>query len=142
MCEEIRRKAYKRLLPEELQEAIQLRSEGVPISSLAQRYSISERQLHRVLKQEANKVAQPLPTEVEPQHQKHVQGVLQEHHSAWLFEELVNDSKVTLESLAEGLKLYFGLDVSQSTIWRHIKMGGLEAHGFPGYTKKTEEEQA
>ena len=46
MCEEIKRKQYKRLKPEELEEAIRLRADGVPIANLAQRFSISERQLH------------------------------------------------------------------------------------------------
>ncbi|OHT13223.1 hypothetical protein TRFO_16656 [Tritrichomonas foetus] len=148
MCEEIRRKAYKRLRPEELAEAIRLRAEGVPISNLAQKFTISERQLHRILKQESTKLSQQMnPSEIEPQThlqptQRHIQSVIQEHHSAWIFEELLNDPHVTLESLAVGLQLYFGLEVSQSTIWRHIRCGGLESHGFPGYTKSTEDNQS
>lgn len=142
MCEEIKRKAYKRLSHEELDEAIRLRSEGIPISNLAQRFSISERQLHRILKQESNKMSQTLnPVDIEPnqdQHepkQSHIQSVIQEHHSAWIYEELLYDPHVTLDSLVYGLQKCFGLEVSQSTIWRHIRKGGLEAQGFPGYTK-------
>lgn len=147
MCEEIKRKQYKRLKPEELEEAIRLRADGVPISNLAQRFSISERQLHRILKQESTKMNQSLnPAEMEPNQevpttkQRHVQSVIQEHHSAWIYEELLNDPHVTLDSLAAGLQSYFNLEVSQSTIWRHIRCGGLEAHGFPGHTKNTDEQ--
>lgn len=149
MCEEIKRKQYKRLKPEELEEAIRLRADGVPIANLAQRFSISERQLHRILKQESTKMSQSLnPAEIEPNQevqapkQNHIQSVIQEHHSAWIYEELLNDPHVTLESLVAGLQTYFGLEVSSSTIWRHIRRGGLESHGFPGHTKTTDDQIA
>jgi AraC-like DNA-binding protein len=134
--EELRRKPYKRLSREELVEAARLHGEGAPVSLLAQQFQISERQLHRVLKNQAN--ASILPPDVRdaaPARARRVQPFLQEFHSAWIYEELLSDPHITLDHIASGLRSYFNLDVSNSTIWRHIRGGTLEHHGFPGYTR-------
>ena len=138
MCE-INRKAYRRLTPEEVQQVLQIRSEGVPVSAIAQQFDISDRQIHRILNQRTRSEGGET---VEPsgKHTKGQQCHLREQHSAWIYEELLNDPSITLESLAMGLKMYFNIDVSLSTIWRHIRCGGLEAQGFPGYTKTTEDQ--
>lgn len=134
--QELKRKPYKRLKREEIMEAARLRTEGVSVSTLAHQFGVSERQLHRILKNQASQ--QPITDAalMPGTKQKHIQSVLQENHSAWIYEELQADPHVTLEHLAAGLLAYFGISVSQSTIWRHIRKGGLEEHGFPGHTKE------
>jgi hypothetical protein len=131
----VKRKPYKRMSPDEVLAASRAHAEGLPVSTLAQQFQISERQLHRLLKNQSN--APDLPPEAPPRPRR-VPAFIQEFHSAWLFEELVLDNRVTLDYLADGLKGYFNLDVSTSTIWRHIRGGTLEAHGFPGFTKEGE----
>lgn len=138
--QELRRKPYKRLTQEDIQEAVHLRANGVAVSCIATQLQVSERQLHRVLKNQANAVMGEPTGIIMPPKSKHVHGVIQENHSAWIFEELHVDPHITLESLANGLLIYFGLTVSPSTIWRHIRGGGLEEHGFPGFTKIAEEQ--
>jgi hypothetical protein len=137
--DELKRKPYKRLSPDELMAATRSHLEGIPVSTLAQQFQISERQLHRLLKNQstASNLSLEIP-EASPR-SRHVQPFIQEFHSAWLFEELVNDPRVTLDHLAAGLNGYFNLDVSTSTIWRHIRGGGLEGHGFPGFTRSSED---
>ena len=137
--QELRRKPYKRLKPEEIMEASRLRSEGVSVSALAHQFGVSERQLHRILKNQTTQPAIMDQALLQPK-PKHAQSVLQEHHSAWIFEELHADPHVTLEHIASGLAAYFGITVSPSTIWRHIRKGGLEDHGFPGFTKEQPDE--
>jgi hypothetical protein len=126
--EELRRKPYKRLSHEELLEATRMHQQGTATSVIAQQFQISERQLHRVLKNQ--------PTEPSPPRPRHVQPFIQEFHSAWIFEELLHDPHLGLDYIADGLRTYFNLDVSTSTIWRHIRGGALEAHGFPGFTRQ------
>ena len=132
---EIQRKAYKRLTQEEQSEVLRLHSEGIAVSALAQHFSISERQLHRIIKLSQNNDSQI------PKNTKKPQTVLKDHHSAWIYEELLVDPNVTLSYLVFGLECFFGLKVSQSTLWRHIHGGALEAHGFPGFTKQSTGEQ-
>jgi transposase len=129
----LKRKPYKRMTPEEVQAAARAHAEGLPVATLASQFQVSERQLHRILKNQANPA--DLPPDV-PAKPRHIPAYIQEFHSAWLYEELILDSRVTLDYLAEGLKGYFNLDVSTSTVWRHIRGGSLEAHGFPGFTKE------
>ena len=135
--QELHRKQYKRLKPDEIAEAARLRAEGIAVAALAQQFEISERQLHRVLK---NQMAGPPIGNPFIQKGKHGQSSLQEHHSAWINEELLSDPHVTLDYLASGLAAYFGVNVSTSTIWRHIKGGGMEAQGFPGHTRPVDEQ--
>jgi hypothetical protein len=127
--EELRRKPYKRLSHDELVEAIHLHEQGTATAVIAQQFQISERQLHRLLKNQ--------PTETPPPRTRHVQPFIQEFHSAWIFEELLQDPHSSLDHIAAGLRTYFNLDVSTSTIWRHIRGGALEAHGFPGFTRQS-----
>jgi hypothetical protein len=129
--EELRRKPYKRLSHEELVEATRLHEQGMATSVIAQQFEISDRQLHRLLKNQ--------PTDPPLPRARHVQPFIQEFHSAWLFEELLHDPHVSLDHLAAGLRAYFSLDVSTSTIWRHIRGGALEGHGFPGFTRPSSE---
>jgi hypothetical protein len=89
--------------------------------------------LHRLLKTP--------PKELTPLRCRHIQPFIQEFHSAWIFEELLKDPHFSLEQIASGLKAYFGLDVSCSTIWRHIRGGALESHGFPGFTRPPSDHQ-
>jgi hypothetical protein len=89
--------------------------------------------LHRVLKNQPKETTSP--------RNRHVQPFIQEFHSAWIYEELLNDPHLSLEHIASGLHAYFNLDVSCSTIWRHIRGGALEAHGFPGFTRAQAEGQ-
>jgi hypothetical protein len=134
--EEIHRKTYKRLSRDELLEITKLHGEGSPVSSLAQQFQISERQLHRILKNQANSGRlPPVLTDPAAPRNRHTQPSLQEFHSAWIYEELLADPHVTLDHIGAGLRSYFNLDVSNSTIWRHIRGGTLENHGFPGHTR-------
>lgn len=126
----LHRKPYKRLSKDEIVNIIRLRNDGLSVSSLAVQFNISERQIHRILKQEPKNDS----SEEQPKHAANTQ-ILQNHHSAWLFEELNNDPHITLESLATGLHNYFDIDVSTSTIWRHIRNGGMKAHGFEGFAR-------
>jgi hypothetical protein len=89
--------------------------------------------LHRVLKSQ--------PKEPVSVRGRHIQPFIQEFHSAWIFEELHNDPHLGLDHIASGLRTYFNLDVSCSTIWRHIRGGALEAHGFPGFTRPPNDHQ-
>jgi hypothetical protein len=130
---ELRRKPYKRLSPDELAEVTRLHEAGTSTSALAQQFQMSERQLHRVLKNQ--------PKEAASARSRHLQPFIQEFHSAWIYEELRNDPHLSLDHVASGLRAYFNLDVSCSTIWRHIRGGALEAHGFPGFTRPPNERQ-
>jgi hypothetical protein len=125
--EELRRKAYKRLSSEELIEVTRLHNDGAPTVTLAQQFQVSERQLHRILKNP--------PKELTPLRSRHAQPFIQAFHSAWIYEELIQDPHFSLDQIASGLRVYFGLNVSCSTIWRHIRGGALESHGFPGFTR-------
>jgi hypothetical protein len=133
MEEALWRKPYKRLSRDELLEIVRLHGEGIPVSFLAVQFQSSERQLHRIVKdQAAGPVAQ---TDTDERCNRRMQPFLQEFHSAWIYEELVANPHISMDLIADGLRTYFNIDVSNSTIWRHIKGGTLERHGFPGYTR-------
>jgi hypothetical protein len=125
--ETLHRKAYKRLTPDEIAEIAARHSDGTPLSALAQEFHVSERQLHRILKQQ--------PRDPTAQRSRHIQPFIQDFHSAWIYEELKTDPHSSLDHIASGLRTYFDLNVSCSTVWRHIRGGTLEAHGFAGYTR-------
>jgi hypothetical protein len=126
--EKLNRKPYKRLTPDELSEICRLYKNGTPLPNLAQRFGISERQLHRVIK--------PHPEEQTTQRSGRLLPFIQEFHSAWIYEELLDNPHYSLDHIASGLRTYFDLNVSCSTVWRHIRGGTLEAHGFSGYTRR------
>lgn len=131
LMDPLHRKPYKRLQKDEIIDIIRLRNEGLSVSSLAIQFNISERQIHRVLKQDPKTDANE---ENQPKHTASP-SLLQNHHSAWLYEELLSDPHITLDSLSNGLYNYFNLEVSPSTVWRHIRNGGMKAHGFDGLSK-------
>jgi transposase len=135
----LERKPYKRLSREEFSEVLRLRKDGIAVSALADQFQISERQLHRLLKSQIEGSPLLSPSQGSAARARQLQGSIQQFHSAWIYEELITNPRVPLDNLVEGLKAYFGLEVSTSTVWRHIRGGGLENQGFPGFTRMNED---
>ena len=122
--DELHRKPYNHVTPEQIEEMRTKKDAGISINELATEYNLSSRQIHRLLTN---------TTPITPKKKKESQ--LKLVHSAYIFEELLLNPATSNSALAAGLEQYFGLKVSTATIWRHIRSGAMEAHGFPGHTR-------
>ena len=125
---QLKRKDYKRLSQTEIDEVLILRQNGSSVSSIANKFNSSERQIHRIVKAAATGQLNRKENSNKNEDilQKLNQSVLQEHHFAWISEELKSDPGITLECISERLQEEFGISISVSTIWRYQKNGFFE----------------
>lgn len=123
----VTRKEYKRLSKEEIEQIIEMKASGTAVSDLAHQFNSSERQIHRILNAHANGTLKDKDDKKEiPITQRFDNTTLQEHHLAWMQEEMILDPEVSVESLIERMYNLFGVRPSISTIWRHIKQNTIE----------------
>ena len=116
------RKEYKRLTDEDIEEIINARNNGLPAAQIAQQIQCSERQVHRIIKKSKNgEMMRKDKKELDVIH-KLDNAVLQEHHIAWLQEELLLSPNDSLEVIAQRLNEMFHTNISVTTIWRNQKL--------------------
>ena len=117
------RKEYKKLTDSDIQEIINSKNNGLSAAQIAQQIQCSERQVHRVLKKNSAGEAIKKTKKEMDIIQKLDNSVLQEHHLAWIAEELYLDPNASLEIIADRLNDNFKTNISVPTLWRNQRQG-------------------